>query len=243
MPVGGKPLERLLFRSGSCPRAEARAAILAGRVTVNGRLLRDPDQWVDIAHDEVVFDGVPIRPRAREVWLLHKPVGYVTTLDDEHGHDSVAALLPADRPWLSPVGRLDRDSSGLLLCTNDTHLAAKVLAPAKQLPKVYEVRCKGPLADAALERLRTGVWLHDRITLPAQVERLAVDARTSTLRITLVEGRNRQIRRMVKAVGSRVHTLHRVRIGPLGLGDLPVGGLRRLDEAEVALLWAALGGC
>jgi 23S rRNA pseudouridine2605 synthase len=240
MPAGGKPLDRLLSRAGLCSRDLARKAIAAGRVSVNGRVECDPDQWADIARDQVVFDGNLLRPRPKEVWALHKPVGYVTTTDDEHGRDTVYALLPADRPWLSPIGRLDLESSGLLLFTNDTHLAANLLDPTSKLPKVYEVRCKGHLTPATLDRLRTGVLLHDQVTRPAEVELIDCDARTTRLRITLVEGRNRQIRRMLKAVGSRVNTLHRVRIGPLALGLLPSGASRPLDAAEVAQLRAAI---
>ncbi len=240
MPVGGKSLDRLLSRAGLCSRPQAQAAIVAGRVTVNGRVLRDPQAWVDIAHDQVVFDGALLRPRPKEVWALHKPVGYVTTTDDEHGRDTVYTLLPAGMPWLSSIGRLDLESSGLLLFTNDTHFAASLMDPASKLPKVYEVRCKGPLPDAVLVQLRNGVLLHDRMTLPAGVERIDDDDRSTRLRITLVEGRNRQIRRMLMAVCSRVQTLHRVRIGPLELGDHPEGVCRRLSEAEVDSLRAAV---
>lgn len=240
MPTGGKSLDRLLSRAGLCTRAEAQAAIAAGRVSVNGRVVIDPEAWVDIAYDAVVFDGTLLRPRPKEVWALHKPIGYVTTTDDEHGRDTVCALLPAGMTWLAPVGRLDLDSSGLLLFTNDTHLASDLIDPRSKLPKVYEVRCKGPLPDAALARLRDGVPLQDGRTLPAGVERLDDDDRSTRLRITLVEGRNRQIRRMLLAVGSRVQTLHRVRIGPLELGDHPEGLCRRLDDAEVATLRAAV---
>ncbi len=239
MPIGGKALDRLLSRAGLCSREAARAAIAAGRVHVNDRLVVDPDQWADIAHDRVLFDGHLVLPRPREVWALHKPIGYVTTTDDEHGRATVCSLLPADRPWLAPIGRLDLDSSGLLLFTNDTHFAALLMDPASKLPKVYEARCKGHLPSDALDRLRNGVWLHEHFTLPAAVEPIDADARTTRLRITLVEGRNRQIRRMLKVVGSRVNTLHRLRIGPLALGDLPVGACRRLDDAEVASLGAA----
>ena len=240
MPTGGKALDRLLSRAGLCSRTQAQAAIAAGRVTVNGRVVCDPGAWVDIAYDTVLFDGTPLQPRPKEVWALHKPVGYVTTTDDEHGRDTVCALLPEGLTWLAPVGRLDLESSGLLLFTNDTHLASDLIDPRSKLPKVYEVRCKGPLPDAALARLRDGVPLQGRLTLPAGVERLDDDDRSTRLCITLIEGRNRQIRRMLLAVGSRVRALHRVRIGPLELGEHPEGLCRRLSEAEVESLRAAV---
>jgi len=149
-------------------------------------------------------------------------------------------LSRAGLTWLAPVGRLDLESSGLLLFTNDTHLASDLIDPRSKLPKVYEVRCKGPLHDAALARLRDGVPLQGRLTLPAGVERLGDDDRSTRLRITLIEGRHRQIRRMLLAVGSRVQALHRVRIGPLELGDHPEGRCRRLSDAEVESLRAAV---
>lgn len=232
---GKKTLDRLLSRAGLCSRSEAQALVRAGRAQVNGRIVRDPETWVDPARDRVLVDGAPLRARGKEVWALHKPVGYVTTAADEMGRDTVYALLPEDATWLGPVGRLDRDSSGLLLFTNDSDLAHAITAPASKLPKTYEVRCKGPLRDDQLERLRSGVQLPDGPTLPCPVERLD-DDRSSRLRIVLTEGRNRQIRRMLQAVGSRVHTLHRVQIGPLLLGELPEGACRRLSADEVAAL-------
>jgi len=157
------------------------------------------------------------------------------------GRDTVYALLPEGSTWLGPVGRLDQDSSGLLLFTNDSDLAHAITAPASKLPKTYEVRCKGPLRDEQLERLRSGVMLPDGPTRPCTVVRLDDDDRSTRVRIVLTEGRNRQIRRMVQAVGSRVHTLHRVQIGPLPLGEMPEGACRRLSADEVQQLRAAVG--
>lgn len=239
--AGKKTLDRLLSRAGLCSRSEAQALVRAGRAQVNGRIVRDPETWVDAVRDRVLVDGAPLRARGKEVWALHKPVGYVTTAADEMGRDTVYALLPADATWLGPVGRLDQDSSGLLLFTNDSDLAHAITAPASKLPKTYEVRCKGPLRDEQLERLRRGVMLPDGPTLPCTVVRLDDDDRSTRIRIVLTEGRNRQIRRMVQAVGSRVHTLHRVQIGPLLLGDMPEGACRKLANDEVQQLRAAVG--
>jgi 23S rRNA pseudouridine2605 synthase len=237
---GKKTLDRVLSRAGACSRQQAAAWIAAGRVQVNGRTVRDAEAWIDLVHDRVLVDGAPLRPRSKEVWALHKPVGYVTTADDEHGRATVYALLPSDASWLAPVGRLDRDSSGLLLFTNDSDLAHAISAPASKLPKVYEVRVKGRIDDAALAALRNGVALHDGVTRPAHVDSIDHDPRSTLLRIELVEGRNRQIRRMVLAIGSRVHTLHRTAIGPIGLGDQAEGSCRRLTPAEVHALRAAV---
>ena len=237
---GKKTLDRLISRAGVCSRREAQQAIAAGRVQVNGRTVHDPETWVDAVRDRVLVDNAPLQARRKEVWVLHKPIGYVTTAADEHGRDTVYALLPADATWLAPVGRLDQDSSGILLFTNDSDLAHAITAPASKLPKTYEVRVKGHPGEAALTKLRTGIDLHDGPTLPAEIDVIDADDRSTRLRFVLTEGRNRQIRRMVQAVGSRVHTLHRVRIGPLALGDQPEGTCRRLDAAEVQALRAAV---
>jgi 23S rRNA pseudouridine2605 synthase len=243
-----RTLDRVLSRMGACSRGQARVAIAAGRVQVDGRTVRDPDAWVDPARMRVTLDGAPVRARAKEVWALHKPVAYVTTAADEHGRDTVYALLPQGHAWLAPVGRLDRDSSGLLLLTNDSDLAHAITSPATKLPKTYVVRCRGAIGDDALAAFRSGLVLTDGPTAPAVAERVAVagdgnggghGARTTTLRIVLTEGRNRQVRRMVQAIGSRVLTLHRTAIGPIELGELPSGASRALAPDEVRALRAA----
>lgn len=241
MATGKKTLDRVLSRAGACSRSEARTVIAAGRVTVNGRSVRDPDAWIDPGRDRIALDGGPLQAVPKQVWMLHKPVGLVTTADDEHGRATVYSLLPADLPWLAPVGRLDQDTSGLLLFTNDSDLAHAITEPSTELAKVYRVLAKGRLDDAALQRLAAGPVLDDGPTRPARVERLADDDRTTTLRLTITEGRNRQVRRMVAAIGSKVLELHRERIGPLALGALVAGAVRRLTAAEVTALRDAVG--
>jgi pseudouridine synthase len=237
---GRKTLDRAMSRAGLCSRSQAQAAIAQGRVQVNGRVVRDPETWVDPVRDRITFDQAPVQARRKEVWLLHKPVGYVTTAADERGRDTVYALLPADATWLGPVGRLDRDSSGLLLFTNDSDLANAITAPDSKLPKTYLVRVQGAVDDATLARLRSGIELHDGPTRPAVIERVEHDGRSTLLRFVLTEGRNRQIRRMVTAIGSQVLTLHRTRIGPLELGCAAEGSCRALRPDEVAALRAAV---
>jgi pseudouridine synthase len=234
--TGRKTLDRVLSRAGLCSRMQAQAAIAAGRVQVNGRVVRDVDHWVDPVRDEVLCDGALLRARKKEVWMLHKPVGCVTTARDERDRTTVYALLPKDLPWLAPVGRLDQDTSGLLLFTNDSDLAHAITDPASKLGKTYEARCEPALGDDALARLRSGVALDDGPTQPARVERLAGDATSTTLRLSITEGRNRQVRRMVEAVGSQVRALHRTAIGPLVLGDLPDGKARPLTADELRAL-------
>jgi pseudouridine synthase len=240
--AGKRTLDRLICRMGVCSRRQAEAAIRQGRVQVNGRVVRDPQTWVDVVRDKVVLDGDAVRARAKEHWLLHKPVGYVTTAADEHGRETVYALLPKGLTWLAPVGRLDRDSSGLLLFTNDHDLALAILQPSGKLPKTYDVRIKDHPSAEDVRRLREGIELHDGMTLPAQVDEIERNDRSTVLRFVLTEGRNRQIRRMVMAIGSRVYTLHRTRIGPLELGDLPAGACRRLTAEELTALRASVSG-
>jgi len=237
---GKKTLDRVLSRAGICSRNEARLAIRAGRVRCNGKLVQDPDAWIDPVRDRVSFDGQELRSTARQVWMLHKPTGYVTTAVDELDRTTVYALLPPGLPWLAPVGRLDRDTSGLLLFTNDSDLAHRITAPDSKLPKTYLAHCRGRLSDTALQQLAEGLQLHDGPTRPATVHRLDGDDRSTRIELTITEGRNRQVRRMLLAVGSRVYALHRSRIGPLTLGDLPEGQARALTPDEVRQLRAAL---
>lgn len=240
-PSGKKTLDRVLSRAGLCSRSQAREAIAAGRVRVNSRVVRDPDLWIDPVHDKVVCDGESLRARRKEVWMLHKPVGYVTTANDERNRPTVYALLPEDATWLGPVGRLDQDTSGLLLFTNDSDLANALCDPASKLPKTYEVRCEGVIADDAIATLAAGVELDDGRTRRAVVQRLGGDDGSTMLRLVITEGRNRQIRRMIAAIGSRVLALHRTRIGPLPLASLPEGELRRLTPKESLALRHAVG--
>lgn len=240
-PGRRRTLDRALARSGACSRSEAQAAIAAGRVTVNGRVVRDPMHWLDPQLDRIGLDGQPVRARPKVVWMLHKPTGYLTTRSDERGRDTVYALMEAAPGWLGPVGRLDKDTSGLLLFTNDTDLADAITSPRSKLEKRYKVTCTTALADAQLAQLRRGVVLDDGPTLPARVRRLEAAGDGTRIEIVITEGRNRQVRRMVAAVGSEVACLHRSAIGPLQLGALGEGAARELTAAELDALHAALG--
>ena len=229
-----KSLDRVLSKAGVGSRTEARSWILAGRVTVNARVTRDSDRRVDIARDRVHLDGKPLVARERVYLLLHKPTGYVTTYKDPEGRPTVYDLIPDVKTFVSPVGRLDLDTSGLLLLTNDTHFAERVTSPSSHVPKTYVVKASALLTDADLQKLRRGVTLKDGPTRPALVTRLNDSARHTQFEITVTEGRNRQVRRMVEEIGARVVALSRVRIGPISIGTLPAGKWRRLTRAEVA---------
>jgi 23S rRNA pseudouridine2605 synthase len=205
-------------------------------VRVNGRVIRTPDHWVDLARDRVTLDGKPVREGKKVYLLLYKPKGYLTTYRDPDGRATVYDLLGDVDQWVFPVGRLDLDTSGLLLLTNDTDFAERVTNPDYKVPKTYLVKTATRLADEDLDRLRGGVELSDGLTKPAEVKRLRDSGNHTFVEITVAEGRNRQIRRMIEAVESRVLKLVRIAIGPLRIGALEIGKHRPLETAEVKAL-------
>jgi pseudouridine synthase len=231
-----KTLERVLSKAGVGSRVEARSWIHAGRVKVNRRLIRNPDHWVDMERDRVQFDGKPLAPRERLYLLLYKPTGYLTTYKDPQGRATVYDHIADVGTFLSPVGRLDLDTSGLLLMTNDNQFAERVTNPQSHVPKTYLVKASILLSEAQLDRLRAGVELDDGPTRPAVVNRVRDSAKYTHFEITLTEGRNRQVRRMVESLGARVLKLVRVRVGGIGIGKLPIGKWRLLTPSEVASL-------
>jgi pseudouridine synthase len=233
MPRPLKTLERVLSKAGLGSRTEARSWIGAGRVRVNGKLVQTPDLWVDLVRDRVTLDGRPVHAAKKVYLLLYKPKGYITTYTDPLGRPTVYDLIRDTGVWLVPVGRLDLDSSGLLLMTNDTQYAEHLTNPDYKSPKTYQVKCADLLSDGQIEKLRRGVDLRDGPTRPAVVERLRDSAKYTHLRMAISEGRNRQVRRMLEAAGSKVLELVRVAIGPVRIGELQIGKWRHLTEAEV----------
>ncbi len=231
-----KTLERVLSKAGIGSRVDARSWIHAGRVKVNGRVTRNPDQWVDMKRDRVLFDNKPLVARARIYLLLYKPTGYLTTYKDPEGRPTVYDLIADAGTFLSPVGRLDLDTSGLLLMTNDNQFAERVTNPNSHVPKTYLVKASVVLTDTQLQRLRDGIELADGQTRPAAVSRLRDSGKYTHFEITLTEGKNRQVRRMVEALDAKVLKLVRVRIGHIVIGRLPIGKWRLLTAAEVASL-------
>lgn len=228
-------LQKLLSAAGVCSRRAAEDYITAGRVSVNGApaVL---GQRADPERDEVTVDGKPLRRRDPWVCLmLNKPRGVVTTLSDEKGRRTVAELTADCGVRVYPVGRLDLDSEGLLLMTNDGALMQRLLHPSGQVDKTYHVSVYGPVEGAA-ERLSRIRDLDGEAIRPAQVEMLRQSGRTALLSVTIHEGKNRQIRRMCAACGLTVKRLRRVREHTLELGDLPLGKWRYLTEAEIAAL-------
>lgn len=230
-------LAKFLARSGLASRRSAEEIVRAGRVTVGGQTVEDPARDVS-AGDDIRVDGQPVIGTAeRVVYALHKPEGVVSTARDPQGRPTVVSLVGhPDR--LYPVGRLDLDSTGLILLTNDGDLAYRLTHPRFEVPKTYLATLGGPpVGDRTLRRLRAGVALEDGLTAPARVVRRSPRA----LEITIHEGRKRQVRRMCEAVGHPVRGLQRVAFGPLAVGDLKSGEHRRLNEAEISRLRQAAG--
>lgn len=235
-------LQKYLARCGVASRRHAEALIVGGRVTVNGEIRREMGVIVDAERDFVTLDGQPVKPESRHLYIaMNKPTGYITTVSDTHGRRTVMDLLPAAAERLYPVGRLDFDTEGLLLLTNDGDLAFAMTHPRHELTKEYHALVQGVPSETALNSLRQGIMLDGRPTARAGVEIMGEANGNATLRIEIHEGRNRQVRRMCEVVGHRVLRLNRVRIGPLLLGDLPSGQCRPLTRCELASLREALG--
>lgn len=244
-PTGQTPgplsLARALSKFGVCSRKEAERIIEDGRVGVNGLVVRAPARRIEPRTDTVTVDALPVDDHTpRLAVILHKPVGYLTTRTDPGGRATVYDLLHDLPHWVFPVGRLDRDTSGLLVLTNDHRLGQRLTDPEHHVPKTYHVKVRGVPEEAVLQVLREGAPLDDgTLARPAEVRTLGSsrDGRT-WLEIVLREGKNRQVRRMCAGVGHDVEELVRVRIGQLELGSLAVGAWRRLDAREQALLVA-----
>jgi 23S rRNA pseudouridine2605 synthase len=243
-PPGKRPLktlERVLSKAGLGSRTDARKWIGAGRVKVNGKLIQTPDHWVDLARDKVTLDDQLVKETEKIYLLLYKPTGYITTFKDPEGRPTVYDLIQDAGRWVVPVGRLDQDTSGLLLLTSDTRFAEQVTNPDYKIPKTYLVKASSLLTEGQLQQLRDGVVLNDGPTQPARVKRVRDSAKYSFIEVTIHEGRNRQVRRMLETVGSKVLKLVRIEIGGLRIGDLPIGHYRELTAAEVALLAKGTG--
>lgn len=234
-----KTLERVLSKAGLGSRTDARGWIGGGRVVVNGKTIRNPDLWVDPDKDRITLDGKALRSAAKTYILLYKPKGYLTTRRDPEGRPTVYDLTSGAGMWLSPVGRLDLDTSGLLLMTNDTDFAERIANPQHKAPKTYQLKAATLLSDEQIAQLRRGIELTDGPTRPAEVKRLRDRGKHTFLEMTITEGRNRQVRRMIDAVGSKVLKLVRVAIGPIRIGDLQIGKWRKLTGAEVRALSGA----
>jgi len=235
-------LQKILAAAGVSSRRRAEELLRAGRVAVNGRTAGIGDR-ADPSHDVVTLNGERVGVEAREYWLVHKPLGVITTLRDPQGRPTVRELVPESRVRLFPVGRLDRDTEGLLLLTNDGELSQRLLHPSYEVEREYRVTVRGRVAASTLRRLERGIVLEEGVTAPAQAGGPVWNAAADVTRfsLTLIEGRKRQIRRALRALGHPVVRLLRVRMGPLRLGRLPAGRARRLRSEERRALGRVAG--
>jgi 23S rRNA pseudouridine2605 synthase len=225
-----------MSKLGYCSRSQAATLIAARRVRVNGALVTNAEAPVRLERDKIEVDGQAVRPAEKEYWMLNKPRGVVSTASDEKGRATVYDYLDEGDRWLAPVGRLDQASEGLLLLTNDSEWAARILDPAAHVAKTYHVQITALPDDDLLQALRHGVRQGTEILRAERARELRRGNRNSWLEIVLHEGKNRQIRRMLEALGIEVLRLVRVAIGELQLGDLAKGATRRLSPAEKALV-------
>lgn len=230
-------LPRALSKLGYCSRNQAEKLVAGGHVTVGGRRVTDLSAWVDISTDRIAVDGMPVGVERRVYLMLNKPRGLVTTRDDPEGRETVFSCLEhLDIPHVSPVGRLDKASEGLLLFTNDTVLAQRLLDPESDIAKIYHVQTRGRPGAADLARMTAGILDDGELLKAARVRILREADKTCWLEFELHEGKNREIRRMLEATGFECLRLVRVAFGELLLGDLEKGSTRFLTETEVAAL-------
>ncbi len=230
-------LEKFLAESGIASRRDAKKHIHAGRVTVNGERVLIPGTPIHPQQDVIECDGKRIEGKPKPIYLmLNKPVGYITTLRDDRGRPTVMELVRPIRERIYPVGRLDFDTEGLLLMTNDGELAYRLTHPSHEIKKTYIAWVDGQPSQGAIHQLRQGVEIEDGLTAPATVLEIGRKGELTQFKVIIHEGKKRQIRRMFRAVRHEVISLKRIQIGPLSLGNLPVGAYRLLTPVEVDAL-------
>ncbi|MEK6776258.1 MAG: pseudouridine synthase [bacterium] len=230
-------LHKAMADAGVASRREAEELIREGLVTVNGKVITDLGTQVDPEHCHIKVRGKLIQSQQKKVYLaLNKPAGYVTTLKDPQNRPTIMEFTRGIKARVFPVGRLDYNSEGLIILTNDGELANEIMHPSHHMPKTYLVKLKGKPAPSKLEKLQRGIRLIEGPTAPALIRKVRSLPANTFLEITIHEGRKRQIRRMFEKIGHSVLKLKRIRIGPVYLGDLPLGKFRRLDPSEIKLL-------
>jgi 23S rRNA pseudouridine2605 synthase len=230
-------LDRVLSRFGVASRTAAREIVESGRLKVNGRVVRDPGFWAQPAKDVLQLDGIRIRHVRKRYFLFYKPKGVITSHGAPRERKTIYDFIDGELDWVFPVGRLDKDTSGLILLTNDTEFADFVTSPASRIPKLYLVKLNAQISDETLARIAVGVEMkRGDSARPYSIRRIEDRGRYSWVEVVLTEGKNREIRRMMEAVGFKVLKLVRTRIGPLTPDGLEVGRVRELSRAEVTLL-------
>lgn len=235
-----KKLQLFLSHNGISSRRKAFELIQRGRVTVNEHIIVEPSKMINEVKDRVAVDGKPVGIKEYEYVMFYKPTGYITTMSQQHKSQTIYDILPESIHHLKPVGRLDKNSEGLLLLTNDGDLAYKLTHPKFDLNKIYVVRIGGTLNKEQKWRLENGIKLEGKKTAPAVIRHIKKLDEGSEFTIAIHEGRKRQVRLMVQHVGHHVHALKRVQQGPLLLGDLKYGTHRHLTEEELDALSEAL---
>jgi 23S rRNA pseudouridine2605 synthase len=232
-------LQKILAKAGVASRRKAEEIIRQGRVAVDGRVVTELGLRIDADHHQVTVDGNPLTHGERKIYILmNKPPGYVTTLRDPQGRPIVTSLLHDIAERVFPVGRLDLDTEGALLLTNDGDLAQKIQHPSFEVNKTYEATVKGQPSKAKLLQLADGIELEGCRTWPAEVKVLQQRERHTVIRITIHEGKKRQVRKMFDAIGHKVISLKRTAYGRLPLGDLAAGQYRLLGDTDIALILA-----
>ncbi|RUM87986.1 MAG: pseudouridine synthase [Thermodesulfatator sp.] len=235
-------LAKFLARAGVASRRKAEELIRTGRVKVNGKVVTQLALRVDPERDQVEVDGQRVILPPKVYYLFHKPPGYLTTLSDPHGRPTIAEFLKGLPPGVFPVGRLDRDSEGLLLLTNDGELAQRLLHPRYEIPRIYRVWLVRPPREDLLQRIRReGLEIEGRKVFPEEIRLIKRNRRECVYEVRLREGRKREVRRIFAAAGSQVKRLLRVAFGPLRLGDLPPGKIRPLRPQELRVLRGLFG--
>ena len=225
-------LARALSKLGYCSRKEAESLVLNGEVEVNGVVVRDPARRCSLSHDKLSVQGKPIDDKTLMYIMMNKPVGVVTTRSDERGRKTVYDVLGDVGKWLFPVGRLDKDTSGLLLFTNDHRLGERLTNPLSKVPKTYVVELDSPIAPQHSKEMTKGMMLRGERLQPAAVRQV----KRTILELTIYEGKNRQVRRMCEALGYKVISLERVSIGRMNLGNLRPAQWRYLSQHEIEKL-------
>lgn len=232
-------LNKFLSQAGVCSRREADRYLKEGRISVNGKMVDTLGVRINPEKDKVKVDGKKINYIPQKIYIvLNKPQGYLVTLKDQFGRPTVFSFLVGIKERIFPVGRLDRDSRGLLLLTNDGELAAKLSHPRYEVDKVYLVKTKGIPKEKDLERIRKGVLLNGKKTAPAEIKRMSQSGNRALFRVVIHEGRKREIRRLFQIIGVEVVDLQRIQFGPLSLGNLREGEWRKLEPKEIRKLKA-----
>ena len=230
-------LQKFLADAGVASRRKAEEFILDGKVTVNGKIVQEMGFKINDKTDIVMYNGERVKPKSRKIYImLHKPEGFVTTVKDQFNRASVSDLVKDINARIFPVGRLDYDTSGLLIMTNDGELTYKLTHPRHEIPKRYLAKLFGEPDSKGIRRFRSGIMIDGKMTKPAKIVILRRDERFSYAEITITEGRNRQIRKMCEEIKHPVASLKRIAVGKLELGDLPKGKYRELTKKEINYL-------